>query len=143
MKAVNNLKITIKTTVNAPVDIVWKIWTESIHLTKWSNASDDWYKPFSENDLRIGGIFLSKMETKNGSFGFDYSGIYDEVKLYEGISYTIGDGRKDNITFIGEENETKLIETFEPETTYSIELQQKGWQAILDNFKNYTEQTTI
>jgi len=83
------------------------------------------------------------MEAKDGSFGFDFSGTYDEVKLYEVISYVTADGRKVKITFIGQENETNIIETFEAENTNSIELQQKGWQAILDNFKKFTEQTTI
>lgn len=76
--------------------------------------------------------------SKDGSFGFDFSSIYDEVKLNEFISYTIGDGRKVKITFIDEENKTEIIETFEAESTYSIEQQQQGWQSILDNFKKYT-----
>jgi uncharacterized protein YndB with AHSA1/START domain len=89
--------------------------------------------------LKVGGRFLSRMEAKDGSFGFDFGGIYDEVRINEGISYTIGDGRKVNITFIGQENDTKIIETFDSENINPIELQQAGWQAILDNFKKYTE----
>ena len=83
------------------------------------------------------------MEAKDGSFGFDFSGIYDEVKLNEIISYILDDDRKVKITFIDQENKTKIIENFETEKTNSIELQQKGWQAILDNFKKYIEQTKI
>jgi uncharacterized protein YndB with AHSA1/START domain len=143
MDTSNNIKITVKTTVNAPIGKVWKYWTEPDHITKWNNASDDWHTPFAENDLRVGGKFLSRMEAKDGSFGFDFGGIYDEVKLNEEISYTLGDGRKVNITFIDQENETEIIETFDAETTNSIELQQQGWQAILDNFKKYAEQATI
>jgi uncharacterized protein YndB with AHSA1/START domain len=139
----NSTKITVETIVNATVEKVWKSWTEAKHITKWNNASDDWHTPFAENDLRVGGKFLSRMEAKDGSFGFDFSGIYDEVKLYEVISYTIGDGRKVQITFIGQENETKIIETFDAENTNSVELQRNGWQSILDNFKRYTEQTAI
>lgn len=140
MDTINNSKITVETIVNTPIEKVWKCWTEPEHITKWNNASDDWHTPFSENDLRTGGKFLSRMEAKDGSFGFDFGGIYDEVKLYEAISYTLGDGRKVIITFTGQENGTRILETFETETTYPIEMQQKGWQAILDNFKKYAEQ---
>jgi uncharacterized protein YndB with AHSA1/START domain len=136
-------KITVLTTVQAPVEKVWKYWTEPTHITKWSNASDDWHTPVAENDLRAGGKFLSRMEAKDGSFGFDFGGIYDEVKLHEVIAYTMGDGRKVKITFQGQGNETEVIETFDAETTNPIEFQQQGWQAILDNFKKYVEQTTI
>lgn len=110
---------------------------------KMDECSTDWHTPFSENDLRVGGKFLSRTEAKDGSFGFDLSGIYDEVNLNEIISYTIGDGRKVKITFIDEGNKTEIIETFGEESTNSIEQQQQGWQAILDNFKKYTEGRTI
>lgn len=136
----NNVKITVKTTVNAPVEKVWEYWTEPKHITKWNNASDDWHTPIAENDLTVGGKFLTRMEAKDGSFGFDFGGIYDEVKLKELISYTMGDGRKVTITFNGHGNETEVIETFDPETTNPIEMQQAGWQSILDNFKKYSEQ---
>jgi len=132
-------RITVETTVHTPVERAWKYWTEPQHITKWNNASDDWHTPVAENDLRVGGKFLSRMEARDGSFGFDFSGVYDEVRINEVISYTLGDGRKVNITFVSQENETKIIESFEPESTNSIELQASGWQAILDNFKKYTE----
>lgn len=141
MVASNNTKITVETTVNAPVEKVWKYWTEPEHIKRWNNASDDWHTPVSENDLRVGGKFLTRMEAKDGSFGFDFSGTYDEVKLYEVISYTIGDGRKVKITFIDEGKKTRIIETFDPEKDNPIDMQQQGWQAILDNFKKYIEQT--
>ena len=136
----NNSKITIETTVHAPVEKVWKYWTEPNHITKWNSASDDWHTPFSENDLRVGGKFSSRMEAKDGSFGFDFGGVYDEVKLNEFISYTLGDGRKVEITFIHEEKDTKIIQVFDPETENPIEMQQEGWQSILNNFKKYAEQ---
>ena len=136
----NNEKITVKTTVHAPIQKVWEYWTEPEHITKWNNASDDWHTPLAENDLTIGGKFLTRMEAKDGSFGFDFSGIYDEVNVNEVISYTLGDGRKVTITFKGQGNETEVIETFDAETTNPIEMQQAGWQAILDNFKKYVEQ---
>jgi uncharacterized protein YndB with AHSA1/START domain len=135
--------ITVETTVQTSVEKVWEFWTEPTHITKWNAASDDWHTPHAENDLRVGGKFLSRMEAKDGSFGFDFGGIYDEVLLHKVIAYTLGDGRKVNITFQGQNNETEVIVTFEAETENPIEFQQQGWQAILDNFKKYAEQTTI
>ena len=135
-------KITVETTIQAPVAKVWEYWTEPTHIKKWNSASDDWHTPDAENDLRVGGKFHSRMEAKDGSFGFDFGGIYDEVKLHEVIAYTLGDGRKVTITFKAQENVTEVLETFDAETMNSIELQQQGWQAILDNFKKYAEQTT-
>lgn len=143
METNNFSKITIEATVKAPVEKVWKCWIDPKHITKWNNASDDWHTPTAENDLRVGGEFHSRMEAKDGSFGFDFGGVYDEVKLYEVIAYTLGDDRKVRITFTSSENETKISETFEAETENSIELQRSGWQAILDNFKKYTENSTI
>jgi uncharacterized protein YndB with AHSA1/START domain len=131
--------ITVGNTVNAPVEKVWKLWTLPEHITKWSNASDDWHTPHAENDLKVGGKFLSRMEAKDGSFGFDFGGVYDEVKTNEVIAYTIGDGRKVKITFSSSGDETTIAETFEAENTHSIEMQKDGWQKILDSFKKYAE----
>ena len=136
-------KITVETNVQASVEKVWEYWTEPTHITNWNSASDDWHTPYAENDLRVGGKFLSRMEAKDGSFGFDFGGIYDDVILHEVIAYTLGDGRKVKITFKGKENEAEVIVTFDAETENPLELQQQGWQAILDHFKKYTEQTTI
>ena len=135
----DKIRITIKSTVNAPIEKVWKCWSEPEHIKKWNNASEDWHTTQAENDLRAGGKFSSRMEAKDGSFGFDFSGVYDEVKLYEVIAYTLGDGRKVKIIFVGDENKTEITEVFEAENTYPIDKQQEGWQAILDNFKKYTE----
>lgn len=131
--------ITIETTVCRPVDIVWRSWTEPEHITQWNQASDDWHTPFAQNDLRLGGNFLSRMEAKDGSFGFDFGGIYDDVKTNERIEYTMSDGRKVTVTFNAHDRETTVIETFDAEIENSIELQRQGWQNILDNFKKYTE----
>ena len=131
--------ITVETTVNAPVEKVWKSWNTPADIMLWNNASDDWHTPFAENDLRVGGKFLSRMEAKDGSFGFDFGGIYDEVQENGLIAYTIDDGRKVTIRFSGKNNETKIVETFEAENMNSIEIQRGGWQTILDNFKKYTE----
>lgn len=131
--------ITVKTTVNASVEKAWKYWAEPEHIKKWNSASEDWHTPFAENDLRVGGKFLSRMEAKDGSFGFDFGGIYDEVELYKVIAYTLGDGRKVKIDFMDREKFTEVNETFEAENNNSIEMQQRGWQAILDSFKKYVE----
>jgi uncharacterized protein YndB with AHSA1/START domain len=131
--------ITIETTVNAPVEKVWEYWTKPEHITQWSFASDDWHTPSAENDLRPGGKFASRMEAKDGSAGFDFGGAYDAVTPNEYIEYTMDDGRKVKIHFSGDGDKTRVTETFEAEDTHSIEMQQGGWQAILDNFKKYTE----
>jgi uncharacterized protein YndB with AHSA1/START domain len=139
METAAKTAITVATTINAPVEKVWRFWSLPEHITKWCSASDDWHTPKAENDLRTGGKFLSRMEAKDGSFGFDFGGIYDAVKTNELIEYTIGDGRKVTIQFAANGNETKVTETFEAESTNPIEMQRGGWQAILDNFKKYVE----
>ena len=139
MSTTNVTKITVQSTINAPVEKVWNFWSLPEHITQWCAASDDWHAPKAENDLTVGGKFSTRMEAKDGSFGFDFGGVYDEVKKNELIEYTLGDGRKVVVTFAGNGNETKVVETFDAESTNSIEMQQGGWQAILDNFKKYTE----
>jgi uncharacterized protein YndB with AHSA1/START domain len=139
METAKKTTITVETIVNAPVEKVWKVWTSPEHITQWNNASDDWHTPHAENDLRVGGKFLSRMEAKDGSFGFDFGGVYDAVKENEYIEYTIGDGRKVKVDFKSQESTTKVTETFEAENMHSIEMQRGGWQAILDNFKKHTE----
>lgn len=132
--------ITVSNTVNAPVEKVWDYWSGPQHISNWCFASDDWHAPKAENDLRTGGTFSTRMEAKDGSFGFDFGGVYDEVKTNEHISYTMGDGRKVSIIFEANGNATKVIETFEAETQNPVDMQRSGWQAILDNFKKYTEE---
>ena|ERR1043166_5689868 len=131
--------LTVETTVNAPVEKVWESWSKPEHITKWGFASDDWHTPFAENDLRPGGKFSSRMEAKDGSMGFDFGGVYDAVRKNEYIEYTLGDGRKVEVTFMAQGNKTKVVEKFEAEGTNPLEMQQGGWQAIMDNFKKYTE----
>lgn len=132
-------KVTVQAVVRAPIEKVWEYWTEPEHITKWNQASEDWHAPRAENDLRVGGKFTTRMEAKDGSVGFDFGGVYDEVKQHEAISYTMGDGRRVDITFIAQGNETKVIETFDAESTHPVDMQQAGWQAIMDSFKAYTE----
>ena len=131
--------ITVENTINAPVEKVWQYWTQPEHITKWNSASDDWHTPRAENDVREGGKFQIRMEAKDGSMGFDFFGVYDKVKRNEYIEYTMGDGRKVQVSFTGEGNKTKLVESFEAENTNSVELQKGGWQSILDSFKKHTE----
>ncbi|HEX6981696.1 MAG TPA: SRPBCC family protein [Balneolaceae bacterium] len=139
METQNTSKITVETTIDAPIEKVWNLWSMPEHITKWNNASDDWHSPWAENDLRTGGKFVSRMEARDGSVGFDFSGIYDDVKKHKFIAYTMEDGRKVEIRFSEDGNTTRVTEIFDPEDTNSWEVQQSGWQAILDNFKKYTE----
>ena len=131
--------ITVSNTVNAPVEKVWDYWTRPEHITKWNHASDDWHTPWAKNDPRTGGAFSARMAATDGSFGFEFAGVYDLVKDKEYIEYTMGDGRKVKINFTGSGNATKVVESFDAEETNSVELQRGGWQAILDNFKKYVE----
>jgi uncharacterized protein YndB with AHSA1/START domain len=139
METQEKTTITVENTVNAPVEKVWNYWTKPEHITKWNNASDDWHSPRAENDLRPGGKFSSRMEAKDGSMGFDFGGVYDVVAPNEYIEFTLGDGRKVKVRFAASGDTTKVTESFEAEETNSIELQRNGWQAILNNFKKYTE----
>ncbi|MEO8764416.1 MAG: SRPBCC family protein [Ginsengibacter sp.] len=131
--------ITVETIVDAAVEKVWEYWTKPAHITQWNNASDDWHTTHAENDLRAGGSFSARMEAKDGSFGFDFAGIYDAVTTNQYIEYTFGDGRNVQITFTTEGKSTKVAERFEAEGTNPFEIQKGGWQNILDNFKKYTE----
>ncbi|MBK7038589.1 MAG: SRPBCC family protein [Bacteroidetes bacterium] len=131
--------ITVEALINAPIEKVWEFWTKPEHIMVWNAASDDWHTPSATNDLRTGGKFTSRMEAKDGSFGFDFEGIYDEVINMELIKYSMADGRKVQVDFIKEGNNTQIIEKFDPESVNPIDMQKTGWQAILNNFKKYTE----
>jgi len=133
--------ITIEALINAPIEKVWECWTAPEHITQWNQASDDWHCPKGVNDLRPGGQFSFTMAARDGSVEFDFAGVYDEVKMHEKIAYTLGDERKVEVIFSKDGSSTKIVETFEAENTHSHEMQKAGWQAILDNFKRYTEQT--
>lgn len=141
MTTTNRTVITVETTVHAPVKKVWKFWTSPAHIIKWNNASPEWHTPRAENDLRVGGRFLSRMEARDGSMGFDFEGTYDVVDHLKMIDYTMDDGRKVSITFEPKGNDTKVVESFEAEDENPIEMQRGGWQAILDNFKKHAEET--
>ncbi len=139
METSEKTKITADATINAPIDKVWSCFTEPEHIVRWNHASDDWHSPRAENDLRPEGRFNYRMEAKDGSMGFDFTGTYDKVEPHHHIEYTLDDNRKVQVTFERLNDTTRVVETFEAEQTNSIELQKEGWQAILNNFKNYVE----
>ncbi|MFC6334215.1 SRPBCC family protein [Paenibacillus septentrionalis] len=132
-------KVSVEAVIQAPIEKVWTYWTEPEHIKKWNQATEEWHAPRAENDLRIGGKFVTRMEAKDGSMGFDFSGVYDDIKLHELISYTMEDGRRVEIRFEAQGDATKVIEVFDAESTNPVDMQQAGWQAIMDNFKRYTE----
>ncbi len=132
-------KITIGTSLQAPLQKVGDYFTTPTHIKSWNAANADWHSPKAENDLRPGGRFTYRMEAKDGSFGFDFGGVYDEVVVNEKIAFTLDDGRKVSVSFCEANGTTTISETFEPESENPVALQQQGWQAILDNFKRYTE----
>ena len=132
-------QITVQVIIKAPIQKVWEFWTEPKHITHWNFASEDWHTPKAENDLRVGGRFLTRMEAKDGSFGFDFGGTYTKVDPLKQIEYTLDDDRKVLINLASEGEETILTETFDAEDVNSLELQKTGWQAILEHFKEYVE----
>jgi uncharacterized protein YndB with AHSA1/START domain len=132
-------RITVETTVNAPVVEVWHAYTTPADIVKWNTPSDDWHTTAATADLREGGAFSSRMEAKDGSFGFDFAGTYTKVKQHEVIGYELLDGRKAQVTFAPEKRGVRVSVTFDPEAQNSIEMQRGGWQAILDNFKKHAE----
>nr|WP_029034577.1 SRPBCC family protein [Salinimicrobium terrae] len=139
MEKQENQKISVKTEINAPADKVWKYWTEPKHITQWNFANSDWHSPAAKNDLKENGKFSYRMEAKDGSHGFDFEGVYNKVEPYKKISYTLSDGRKTHVYFSKKGNSTIIEETFDADKSHSAEMQRNGWQAILDNFKNYVE----
>jgi uncharacterized protein YndB with AHSA1/START domain len=139
METMTKKAITIQATVNAPIEKVWRYWNEPDHITQWAFASPDWHAPKAENDLRVDGKFSTKMAAKDGSFSFDFGGVYTKVEKHKTIEYTIADGRKVKISFTVEGNQTKVIETFDAENENPEDMQRDGWQAILNNFKSHTE----
>lgn len=131
--------ITIEAIVNAPLEKVWKYWGEPEHIKQWAFASDDWHAPHAENDLRTNGKFSTTMAAKDGSYSFEFGGVYTKVEPKKLAEYELGDGRKVSVTFSGAGNGTKVVQSFEAETENPVEMQKAGWQAILNNMKSYTE----
>lgn len=131
--------IQIKAVVAKPVELVWEAFFGPEHIVKWNQASEDWHTVRAEGDLRPGGTFSSRMEAKDGSMGFDFGGTYDLVEQFSRVEYTLGDGRVVKIHFTDLGDSTDIEEWFEAEGQNPAEMQQQGWQSILNSFKNYTE----
>lgn len=131
--------ITVTSTIEASIEKVWDAWTNPTHITQWCQASDDWHAPYADNDLRMDGTFKTTMAAKDGSFSFDLEGVYTKVELHKYIGYTLTDGRNVEITFKNENGSVNIVESFDPESQNSHELQQQGWQMILNNFKKHLE----
>lgn len=136
-------KITISTQIDAPIDIVWTAWTEPEHITQWAFASEEWECPKAENDLQVDGTFTTTMAAKDGSMQFDIEGIYSTVEELSRIEYRMSDGREVITTFIVDGNRVDVEQQFDPEPNNSVEMQQQGWQAILDNFKKHVEKLRL
>lgn len=132
-------QITIEAVVAAPIARVWECYNKPEHITQWNFAIDTWHCPWAENDLRVGGSLKARMEAKDKSFGFDFGGVYDIVEPLKKIAYTMSDGRRVETTFTDMGNTTRVVTIFDAESENSAEMQKNGWQAILDNFKKYTE----
>ncbi len=135
-----NPTIQIEASISSPLSKVWAYWTEPQHITKWNFAIPEWHCPSATNDLRVGGKYTARMEAKDGSFGFDFEAVYDEVILQKKLTYTMTDGRKVTTTFEQHGNTTQVTTVFVAETQNPIEMQKSGWQAILNNFKSYTKE---
>jgi len=132
------MKITVEAKVKAPISTVWRAYTTPGDIKQWNTASDDWHTTQSTVDLRVGGGFTSRMEAKDGSFGFDFAGTYTQIIPNELIEYTFGD-RKGTVEFVTRENIVSVRVTFDAETENPIEQQRQGWQAILNNFSKFVE----
>ncbi len=134
-------QITVTTSINSPIEKVWDAYTEPQHITKWAFADDSWHAPHAENDLREGGRFLTRMEAKDGSAGFDFTGTYTEIVPLSKIAYLMDgeDKRTAHIDFEAMGDSTRVTVSFDPENENPIEMQKAGWQAILENFKVYSE----
>ena len=131
--------ITVKVTISADEIKVWDYYTAPEHITQWNFANDDWCCPSANNELSVGGKCIARMEAKDGSVGFDFEAVYDEVSVGEKLKYTMSDGRQATIVFkqLNDAVEVKVI--FDADNEPSLDMQQAGWQAILNNFKKYVE----
>lgn len=133
-------KIILNTTILKPVLEVWEYYTQPEHIKKWNITNENWVCPRAENDLRTGGRFNYRMETKDGSYGFDYAGTFDEVIPQQKLSYTLDDGRKAEVIFNKvDETTTEVFLDIEAETKNPVEMQKNGLDKILHSFELYSE----
>ncbi|SFT70471.1 Uncharacterized conserved protein YndB, AHSA1/START domain [Algoriphagus locisalis] len=142
MTTTQKTKITVQVTVNAPLEKVWKYFIEPKHIIRWNNASSDWHTTKAAVDLQPGGSFSSRMEAKDGSMGFDFGGVYQEVEKHSYYTYIMDDERKVKVSFMEVPDGVEVVEVFEAEMENSVQMQKDGWQAILNNFKTYAESDT-
>lgn len=133
------IKITIEAVILSDIKKVWVYYTEPEHITQWNFADPSWQCPSAENDLRVGGKYTARMEARDGSAGFDFEAVYDEIIEHNKIAFTMTDGRQAVITFEQIDDSIKVVIIFDAESTYPVEFQKHGWQSILNNFKNYVE----
>jgi uncharacterized protein YndB with AHSA1/START domain len=133
------MKITVETVVNAKLNNVWDAWNSPADIKQWNSAQEDWHTTRSTVDLREGGKFLSRMEAKDGSAGFDFEGTFTRVVPHKTIEYRMDDGREVTVEFVERNGGVLVRETFDAETENPPELQRTGWQAILDNFRKHVE----
>ncbi len=139
----SNDPITVETTIQAPIDVVWSAWNTPADITQWNAASDDWHTTASEVDLREGGRFSARMEAKDGGFGFDFGGTYVAIEPGKRLQYQLDDARQVHIDFIDHgDGSVTVREAFDAESTHTREQQREGWQAILDSFKRHVEAKT-
>lgn len=136
------MKITVETLIDAKLNRVWDTWNTPQDIQRWNNANDDWHTPRSTVDLREGGKFLSRMEAKDGSMGFDFEGTYTRIIPGKLIEYRMSDGREVNVEFMEAPGGVLVRESFDAETEHEADFQRQGWQAILDNFRRYVETTS-
>ncbi|TMM55397.1 SRPBCC family protein [Sulfitobacter sabulilitoris] len=132
-------QITVQTTIGSPVERVWEGFTTPDHIARWNFASDDWCCPSAEADLRVGGSYKARMEAKDGSFGFDFEAVYEELNLHKALTLAMADGRRARTIFVPLDGKTKVTTTFDAEAENPVEMQRDGWQAILENFRAYME----
>ena len=133
------MKVTVETIVNAPIESVWRAWTTPEDIKQWNTASADWHTTTASVDLRVGGNFSSRMEAKDGSMGFDFAGIYTKLVEYQLIESAFLGDRVLLVEFLNGANGVTVRETFDAESTHSVEQQREGWQAILNNFARHVE----
>lgn len=131
--------ITVQVSIAAPIEKAWQYFTDPAHIVNWNSASEDWHTPRAESDFKVGGSFVYRMEAKDGSMGFDLPGTFTNIELHKHIGYTLADGRKVTVDFTPTSSGTELVESFEAESQNSLELQQYGWQSILESFRKYVE----
>jgi len=135
----STVQIKIEATITRELRATWEAWTKPEHITKWNFASPDWCCPSATNELKKGGRYSARMEAKDGSFGFDFGGVYEELIPFSQISLRMGDGRLAVTKFESLGTSTKVTTIFDAENQNPVDLQQNGWQSILNNFKSYAE----